>query len=146
MHPGKNRTALENKRNRLLQRLLDAKLISAQDHALARLEPIPARPSALPRLAPHLLEEIFKGPVEGHRLTTSINGRLQELANQTATFHSELYRQADIQNLGILILDTQSGEVLAYVGNAPQAQAENCLLYTSPSPRDQRGSRMPSSA
>ena len=26
------------------------------------------------------------------------------------------------------------------------ALAYNCLLYTSPSPRDQRGSRMPSSA
>ena len=26
------------------------------------------------------------------------------------------------------------------------AKAESCLLYTSPSPRDQRGSRMPSSA
>ena len=26
------------------------------------------------------------------------------------------------------------------------AEAETCLLYTSPSPRDQRGSRMPSSA
>ena len=26
------------------------------------------------------------------------------------------------------------------------AEAEACLLYTSPSPRDQRGSRMPSSA
>ena len=25
-------------------------------------------------------------------------------------------------------------------------QIEGCLLYTSPSPRDQRGSRMPSSA
>ena len=25
-------------------------------------------------------------------------------------------------------------------------KVENCLLYTSPSPRDQRGSRMPSSA
>ena len=25
-------------------------------------------------------------------------------------------------------------------------QVSNCLLYTSPSPRDQRGSRMPSSA
>ena len=25
-------------------------------------------------------------------------------------------------------------------------ELENCLLYTSPSPRDQRGSRMPSSA
>ena len=26
------------------------------------------------------------------------------------------------------------------------SQSKNCLLYTSPSPRDQRGSRMPSSA
>ena len=26
------------------------------------------------------------------------------------------------------------------------AQSDSCLLYTSPSPRDQRGSRMPSSA
>ena len=29
---------------------------------------------------------------------------------------------------------------------ALQAECESCLLYTSPSPRDQRGSRMPSSA
>ena len=28
----------------------------------------------------------------------------------------------------------------------PLAEAMHCLLYTSPSPRDQRGSRMPSSA
>ena len=27
-----------------------------------------------------------------------------------------------------------------------RAQSKTCLLYTSPSPRDQRGSRMPSSA
>ena len=31
-------------------------------------------------------------------------------------------------------------------GNAPLSQLLTCLLYTSPSPRDQRGSRMPSSA
>ena len=29
---------------------------------------------------------------------------------------------------------------------AVAGQGNNCLLYTSPSPRDQRGSRMPSSA
>jgi len=29
---------------------------------------------------------------------------------------------------------------------APSVDMERCLLYTSPSPRDQRGSRMPSSA
>ena len=30
--------------------------------------------------------------------------------------------------------------------NTTNTNSENCLLYTSPSPRDQRGSRMPSSA
>ena len=30
--------------------------------------------------------------------------------------------------------------------NVPPLRYEDCLLYTSPSPRDQRGSRMPSSA
>ena len=29
---------------------------------------------------------------------------------------------------------------------APDVKLNTCLLYTSPSPRDQRGSRMPSSA
>ena len=29
---------------------------------------------------------------------------------------------------------------------AREARGDGCLLYTSPSPRDQRGSRMPSSA
>ena len=32
------------------------------------------------------------------------------------------------------------------IGQALTAAARTCLLYTSPSPRDQRGSRMPSSA
>ena len=31
-------------------------------------------------------------------------------------------------------------------GMAIDEDIESCLLYTSPSPRDQRGSRMPSSA
>ena len=33
----------------------------------------------------------------------------------------------------------------SYVGYQPE-EGQDCLLYTSPSPRDQRGSRMPSSA
>ena len=37
-------------------------------------------------------------------------------------------------------LDAAWNDVIA------DAHARNCLLYTSPSPRDQRGSRMPSSA
>ena len=39
----------------------------------------------------------------------------------------------------ILVLDTSAAD-------GDNAEASHCLLYTSPSPRDQRGSRMPSSA
>ena len=35
---------------------------------------------------------------------------------------------------------------LALRGVGDEADRMGCLLYTSPSPRDQRGSRMPSSA
>ena len=47
---------------------------------------------------------------------------------------------------------SQNGQALATERTARAIQraqllnSKNCLLYTSPSPRDQRGSRMPSSA
>ena len=37
-------------------------------------------------------------------------------------------------------------DVMRETGGTLDALFNNCLLYTSPSPRDQRGSRMPSSA
>ena len=39
----------------------------------------------------------------------------------------------------------KGGQLLGYLGDMNEV-IYNCLLYTSPSPRDQRGSRMPSSA
>ena len=43
-------------------------------------------------------------------------------------------------------LRTQCEKAKRILSSAVNAQIECCLLYTSPSPRDQRGSRMPSSA
>ena len=44
--------------------------------------------------------------------------------------------------------DTTRAEIFLYFKTERQLEIINtsCLLYTSPSPRDQRGSRMPSSA
>ena len=42
---------------------------------------------------------------------------------------------------GVIAIDASVGETAEEI-----AEFKTCLLYTSPSPRDQRGSRMPSSA
>ena len=44
-------------------------------------------------------------------------------------------------NVKVIILNVHGGGM-----TSADTVAEGCLLYTSPSPRDQRGSRMPSSA
>ena len=44
--------------------------------------------------------------------------------------------------LGIALISTNVGEILA----GQLDGSDGCLLYTSPSPRDKRQSRMPSSA
>ena len=60
---------------------------------------------------------------------------------------------SDVQRLQMVTTDGNNTHVIAVKGNFDDAQtgvkelfSSDCLLYTSPSPRDQRGSRMPSSA
>ena len=52
--------------------------------------------------------------------------------------------------LAQLVAERNPGDVAALsqleLDGKPVEQVRTCLLYTSPSPRDQRGSRMPSSA
>ena len=42
--------------------------------------------------------------------------------------------------------DDEEDEYEGFYDDEDDEEDEDCLLYTSPSPRDQRGSRMPSSA
>ena len=58
---------------------------------------------------------------------------LKKKKDQTSgTYEFELPKQFDNKNV---LVEVVAGE-----------SSKSCLLYTSPSPRDQRGSRMPSSA
>ena len=55
----------------------------------------------------------------------------------------------DLANKKLLIVDdnrTNRKILEAQSGEWAMQPVQTCLLYTSPSPRDQRGSRMPSSA
>ena len=54
--------------------------------------------------------------------------------------------EAEVEGAEVLYAQTDSLFIRLPGRSHAEAAAEGCLLYTSPSPRDQRGSRMPSSA
>ena len=124
IHPGRNRTALKEKRNRLLKKLLEKEHIDATTYALSIEEPLPDAPHPLPRLAPHLLSRAKKERAsKGFRLRTTVDMALQRQLNELASLHLQRLSQNEIHNLGILILEVETGNTLAYVGNAPATGA-----------------------
>ncbi|NLO69828.1 MAG: penicillin-binding protein 1C [Porphyromonadaceae bacterium] len=116
MHFGKNREKLISKRNRLLQKLHDNKIINEIDLELALIEPLPDHPHALPQISPHLVTQLFlKTP--GERVQSTINKRLQLQADEVLTRWNAEFSQNGINNIAALIVDIQLNEVLTYSGN-----------------------------
>lgn len=119
MHPGRNRSALQQKRDRLLKRLHEAGKMDALTLDLALLEPVPEFPKTLPQHAPHLLDRIHGGTQRGTLVQTTLDIGLQERALEVISRHYNRLRLNEIHNAAALIADVHTGEILAYVGNTP---------------------------
>ncbi len=124
VHPGKNRETLLAKRNLLLEKLLLAGKISAQSCELAKLEPLPLKPLALPQDAPHLMERYKKeyskaGPT---KIKTTLDGNLQRSVARILQLQQQSLKGNGINNICALVLDVETGNTLAYVGNIYQPE------------------------
>lgn len=121
MHPGRKRTELLEKRNRLLSRLRERGKITEEEYELACQEPIPEAPQALPSYAPHLVDRYAKVR-HGETVTTTIDLDLQTRVTQlTDSWSGELSLQG-INDLAAVVIDVHTGEILSYVGNADQGR------------------------
>jgi len=118
IYPGKNQTKLLNKRNRLLKKLLDNKVIDSLTYKLSISERLPKKPYHLPQIAPHLLQNIAKTN-KGQRIKTTINKRLQQQINNIVFNHYNTLKQNEIYNISVLVLDVKTRKVLSYIGNSP---------------------------
>lgn len=116
--PGKNHLIYLKKRNRLLDKLHRLKIIDANTCELAKSEPLPDKPQALPQLATHLLNKAFNDGHAGQRIQTTLDKKTQQFVTSVATKFARYYAENYINNVAVLVLDTKTGEVLAYVGNA----------------------------
>lgn len=118
IHPGKNREALLKKRNNLLIRLHAAGYLDDLELMLALEEPLPEKPVDLPQEARHLLERSRIENPQVHRIRSTIDGSLQRRAWQITHDHALRLLANKIHNVAVLVAEVNSGEVLAYVGNA----------------------------
>lgn len=132
--PGKNETILLQKRDRLLQKLLDKEIIDETTYQLALEERLPGKPFALPQAAPHLSEKI-KRSHKGQRVITTIDYELQKRLNGIVKEHHYALEQNEINNLAVLLLDVNTRDVLAYVGNTPTTLDHNNYVDIIMKPR-----------
>ncbi len=121
IHISRKRDALKAKRDRLLKRLFEQGKLAKLDYQLAVAEPLPAKPKALPRLAPHLLNTLVAKNKQQRRFQTTLDFLLQKQLMQLAKHHAELLALRDIHNLAVMVIDNRSFEVKAYIGNAPHS-------------------------
>lgn len=121
MYPGRNNEELRAKRDRLLRDLADGGYLDADDLQLALAEPLPERMWRAECAAPHLLARAFlERPGEVSR--SFIDLRLQESVNAIVRRHAEVLRHNHIHNAAVMVAHIPTGEVRAYVGNAPEAE------------------------
>lgn len=114
--PGKNQELLLAKRNRLLKKLHEENFLSEDDYQLALLEPLPGKPNALPELAPHLLHTSIK-TFKGKRLKSTLDSHLQDQVRLIVENHKTQLSANEIHNMAVLVVEIETGEVKAYVGN-----------------------------
>jgi penicillin-binding protein 1C len=118
IYPGKNQQKLLRKRNNLLLKLKIEGIIDTQTYELAIDEPLPQKPYDLPQIAPHLLQRVAKNQ-EGTRLKTTVDIALQNRVNQMAKYYYNQYKQNEVNNLAIIVIDIKTRNIISYVGNSP---------------------------
>lgn len=120
VHPGKNREMLLKKRNKLLDKLLAEKKIDESTCNLARLEPLPGQALPLPQNALHLFQR-FKNDSKNFngetKIITTVDGALQNSVAKIVAQHQSVLKGNGINNACALVLNVETGNTLAYVGN-----------------------------
>lgn len=117
MYPGKNMEPLQAKRNRLLKRLHKIGKLDDLGYQLALQEALPDKPHALPNITPHLIDRASLNGLKGQRVRTTIDQGLQTQVNQIIAFHHETLKENKVYNAAALVINTKTGEVVAYCGN-----------------------------
>ncbi|MFH1435997.1 MAG: penicillin-binding protein 1C [Pseudomonadota bacterium] len=122
MNPYTHPEKLEKRRRWILERMLDLGMIASKDYTYSKKHPPEYVPPSHPFLAPHLVEEVLEKAGQqkfaAGEIVATIDGKLQDEVEHLADKMIEKVRHLDISNAAVIVIDNESGEVLAYVGSS----------------------------
>ncbi len=137
IHPNRNRELLKNKRDSLLRKLNRKGHIDDETFSLSLAEPLPGRLLPLPRLAPHLLDRlVMDAGGDGAFKTnaafvTTVERDIQERLSAIMSRAQERFSANGIMNGACLVINTQTGEPAAYIGNSGALHSPDVDIITS---------------
>ena len=132
IHPGRDREALREKRNRLLKRLLEHGDIDQETYDAAVTEPLPDEPLPLPAYASHYVESAPKGL----RTRSTIQFGLQRAVEEAVRRRSDALAAEGVADMAAIVIDNGTGDIVAYVGNSsPERSRPGVQVDIAASPR-----------
>ncbi len=116
IHPEKNRTALILKRNRLLKRMYNEKIISENEYTIAIAEKIPDMAYPFESIALHAsqyLTENNSNKIIKSTISKEIQSKTEKLIRNFASFDIN----TKISTVSAIMLDNKSSEIITYLGS-----------------------------
>ncbi|MBK9728190.1 MAG: penicillin-binding protein 1C [Saprospiraceae bacterium] len=137
IHLKKNRALLLKKRNALLEKLYYKHFIEKEILELSLLEPIPDQIFSMPQLSQLLLERLIKMYPGQFQFESTMDPIIQDKFIKIANQYARNFRQNEIHNLAILLVDNNTQEVNGYIANAidTAASLKNQSVNNIHSPR-----------
>ena len=121
IHPNKNRNLLKNKRDFLLKRLFDKKIIGNESYELAIDENIPAKALPIEQHSLQILNFLEKKQKNRENAIhfTTIQLSLQQRVENVLKRKQNYLFSNQIKNAAVIVCEVNTGNVLAYVANMP---------------------------
>ena len=116
--------------------MCERNVIDAATCELAKSEKLPEKPFPLPHRAPHLLDRAVREKHKGTQVCTTVDLPLQQRVTEILEMAQIQLRANEIHNAAALVLDVNTGNVLAYAGNLPgtsvSEHGNNVDIITAP--------------
>ena len=123
-----NHDALKNRRNFVLQRMVDEGYLSSEEAGKAKDEPLEIKKVVTRMDAPHFVKYVQQQLIDqygentvgrgGLKVITTLDWKKQEIAEKSIQDKAEaLLKEGDANNAGLLALDPKTAQILAMVGS-----------------------------